>query len=570
MPVFLYFLWKFPIFLNETNLPAIIVCMSERRVWFVTRPCRDPLYHKDALRALQVATNNFSDTWEHNRSLQKKYEEELIKEGLKADHVSNSGSGGRTWVAMLKTYGYVYLLDNGRLKLTKVGQKILANIKVKENVTKQLLSFQIPNPYFLEPSFRPKFEDGFSIRPIRFLLKLLNQAQLSFQLSKEEIIFFALRAKHDSDIVKTTSDIIRFRASSPEEQQAIKNDIACDFDHRERSDKGARDYEQANGDVATTFMLLTKYVGFVEYDHGKNGVLAKLLVSPENQPKLTELLVRSDIRYPFNKRYLISAESFAENNGLDVDSYKAPRAAPVSVASSSAKLMNKARVIIESHPEVDPTSQDEVKKLLISTSEFDEETIQKIIDSLDFTECPRLSDSFVEAYLNEKDPIEFEKKTAQVLQLLGMNVWHDPDPVLNRGPRIEIAASSGDVHLGIIDCKLYKRKFPLSSNLADYMGSEYIPDYDGYRGMKVEYFGYITSGDFSGEENLAKATENAKLNIPGRTVRGFIMSARTLLALVDSCLSLHIPEEVCQTILASLAVNKAYRSLDDMGFIFGE
>lgn len=30
-----------------------------------------------------------------------------------------------------------------------------------------------------------------------------------------------------------------------------------------------------------------------------------------------------DIKYPFNKRYLISLQRMAENNGLDIHSYKA-------------------------------------------------------------------------------------------------------------------------------------------------------------------------------------------------------------------------------------------------------
>ena len=48
--------------------------MADRQVWFVTRPERDPQYHKEALIALQEATNNFTCKWHSNRSIHKKYE----------------------------------------------------------------------------------------------------------------------------------------------------------------------------------------------------------------------------------------------------------------------------------------------------------------------------------------------------------------------------------------------------------------------------------------------------------------------------------------------------------------
>ncbi len=538
--------------------------MANRKVWFVPRPLRDPQYHKDALAALAKVTNNFSLCWQGNRDLQKEYEKELAKEGWKADHISTSGSGGRTWAAMLRVYNYVYLKPNGCFKLTKVGAALLAGIKVRENVSKQLLTFQIPNPYFMSGAFRPRFEDGFSIRPVRFLLKLVNQEALNYSVSKEEIIFFAMKAKKDSDLVKTTAEIIQYRKADAKAKEEIRIQIADQYDYRERKDKGARVYNEAVGDVATTLMLICKYIGFVEYAYGANGSLATLSVPKENRQPLALFIAKYDDRYPFNARYLISDESFGENNGLDVDSYKAPKAESVATASSSSKLTNKAKKIIEAHPEVDPSNETDVKKLLKTTSEFDDDTICKILESLDLSAQPQLSDVFAKSYLEETDPHEFEVKTAQLLKVFGLTVEYEPDPVLMRGPRIELAVSAGGLHLGLIDCKLYKKKFSLSSSLADYMGTEYIPDYEGFGGMKVEYFGYVTSKGFSGEQNLGKATAAAKLAIPGRAIKGFIIDAKTLLAMADFCVTNQLPDDVRQKIFANLATNAGYRSLSDI------
>jgi hypothetical protein len=174
--------------------------MSERKIWFITRPERDPKFHRDALLALKDATSDFSIKWTRNRAAHLNYERELNRRGIKRENLSNDGSGGRTWAAMLKTFAYVFTDENGFLIPTKVGQKIIEGVKVRDNVTKQILTLQIPNSYYLETGFRPQFEEGFRIRPARFIIKLVNQPQLDFYLTKEEITYFALTAKNDNEV----------------------------------------------------------------------------------------------------------------------------------------------------------------------------------------------------------------------------------------------------------------------------------------------------------------------------------------------------------------------------------
>lgn len=103
--------------------------MKYRTTWFVTRPQRDPNYFPNALEALKIATNNFKEKWNSNRSIQKEYEVVLADKKLKRANISNDGSGGRTWVAMLRTYSLVYLADDGRLVPTKVGLALLEGRK---------------------------------------------------------------------------------------------------------------------------------------------------------------------------------------------------------------------------------------------------------------------------------------------------------------------------------------------------------------------------------------------------------------------------------------------------------
>lgn len=110
-----------------------------RQLWFVTRPERDPAFHVEALRALDKSLGGFPAKWAGEREAHKNYERVLGEEGYKRNNVSRDGSGGRTWAAMLRTYNYVYLMDD-YLHLTKVGEALINGDQVKENTTKQILN----------------------------------------------------------------------------------------------------------------------------------------------------------------------------------------------------------------------------------------------------------------------------------------------------------------------------------------------------------------------------------------------------------------------------------------------
>src|SRR5690625_6203293 len=70
---------------------------------------------------------------------------------------------------------------------------------------------------------------------------------------------------------------------------------------------------------------------------------------------------------------------------------------------------------------------------------------------------------------------------------------------------IEILVHVNEQEVCILDAKNYKEKFTLSAQLASHMASEYIPNYNGYKGKSVAYFGYITSNDLGGlNEKLFK------------------------------------------------------------------
>lgn len=532
--------------------------MNERKVWFITRPERDPKFHVDALRALQKATDNFQIVWSRNRDAHKSYEEVLATEELKRDNISLDGSGGRTWAAMLKTFGYVFSTPSGKLSLTKVGLALLEGKKVRENISKQILTLQIPNAYFLESGFRPKFEEDFQIRPARFLIRLTNQRELDYFVTKEEITFFALTAKKDDELRTVTQNIIKYRNATEDEKNEMKELVASTYDHRERSDKGARDYAAAHGDVAHTFMMLCDYTGLADYIRGD-----ALRVPSEKHLPTSEALMNLETRYPFNKRYLISLERFSENAGLDVDSYKASSFGSISPATNRSKSIKKVQRLLSAYPFVQVLTVEEITRILEQELSSNEAKQTAIL--LKDYQYSSLNEDFVEGYLFEENDLIFEDKTAEILKAIGFKVELRPKPVTaDVRTEIEILLHVDQNTICIIDAKNYKKKFTLAANLASHMGSEYIPNYNGYGGKSVAYFGYVTANDWGGERNLEKICEKALATNPNLITKGAIFSAKALLGFLDYCLDHDIDEDKRKQMFISCFINKGYNSVSEM------
>lgn len=528
---------------------------NKRTTWFVTRPQRDPQYFPVALEALQEATNNFKEKWNSNREVQKKYEEILVEKGLKRENISKDGSGGRTWTAMLRTYSIIYMSSDGYIIPTKVGLELLGGNKIFENLTKQLLTLQIPNAYFISAGFRPKFDENFRIRPIRFLIKLVCQNSLENYITKEEIIFFAMTAKKDSDLQEVTQNILDFRSSDASKKQEIKDNIGSLLDYRNRLDKNARTFEEANSDVASTFMKQAGYTELVEY---KN---SKLYIS-EGLSSIKNKLEEFDIRYPFNTRYEISEDRFGENAGLDVDSFKSRWTSNIPVASSTKKEELQIKSILSKFPNLISKSPEEILKVLstVFPPKKTKEIYLKIMDREN--KSYTINENFISSYLNQTNDLDFEKQTIQLFESFGFEAVYHPKSVLpDTKTNIDILIHLDDQNIAIIDAKNYKKKFILSANLANHMAVEYIPGYEGYENKKVKYFGYITASQIGGVSNLSKISKKAKLFDQNLNVSGTIISAVALIGLLDYCIDNDLPiNKRKQLVLQLFNDNVAYET----------
>jgi hypothetical protein len=553
------------------KIARILKNMVMRKTWFMTRAERDPVFHVDALRALQEATKNFTLQWEGKgaRPTQSDYEKCLNKHKLKRGHVSDTGSGGRTWACLMRTFDYVYLDEQGYLKLTKVGEALLAGRKIKENISKQILTFQIPNSYSLEKNSGQGYVSGFKIRPVRFLLHLVNQKNLGYKLTKTEITFFAMEAKTDSELSSVTDEILNFRKMNVSDQNSLKAKIAEEFDHRERSDKGARDFSKAHGDVAHNFMLLAEYLGVVTYIRGTASCDGYLFVAENQKSQISDTLERFDKRYPFNTRYLISRERLAQNNGLDIDSYKASAYGSISPATNKSKLEEKISQLIASKPGVDLTDRETIRSIL--ASEIPESKLDGAVDYVCKADYKVLSDDFIEKYLNETDFAQYENETNTILKMFGLTTYLRPNPFHSSSAHIELAVVDADGRFGVIDCKDYSEEFRLSPAFSNLMAGDYVPNYDGLDGHSVHFFGYIVSNQAKGQLNLQKITNLLKIRFPDRKpIQGFMINSKTLLGLLDYLLDKDIEKSDRSRAFTKLAVNQTYLTIDrvlrDLGY----
>lgn len=302
-------------------------------------------------------------------------------------------------------------------------------------------------------------------------------------------------------------------------------------------------------------MMLCDYTGLVDYVRGD-----ALRLPTEKHDSTLKTLSYFENRYPFNKRYLISLKRIAENAGLDVDSYKASVFGSLPPATNKSKSMKKVQRLLSSYPLIKGISVEEITKILeqeLSTNEAKWYAIE--LHNYTFES---LNEDFVESYLYEDNNRTFEDKTGEILKSIGFEVKMRPKPLgEDIRTEIEILVHVDNETICIIDAKNYREKFPLSANLVSHMASEYIPNYQSYKGNSVKYFGYVTANKFSGERHLEKISGKAKLISSDINVSGAIFSAKTLLGFLDYCLENELEKEKRKHIFLSLFTNKGYDSV---------
>jgi len=517
---------------------------------FVTRPTRDALTSHQKL--IEAMSELAGIKWTGNRVAHKKLEEILTKKQVKGPGVSTDGSGGRTWAALARTFGYWYLNSNDKVVITPVAEAIISGDSPHLHIQKQILNYQIPNGYVLTSGFSPKYDTGYRIFPFRFLLKLLTCPELNHFLHRDEVSLFFLTAKTDADLDETINTILHYREQEQQDHLQLEqrldllDAVAHNFDHRKRKDSDGISFLNYLKDSALTHMIIMESVNYYWFKRSDGFIELK----SEMVPQALELLMDFEARYPFNTRFQISEESFARHYGLDLSRHKNTFRYGQSVVTRKQKQDNlvkeTAEEILNASPYIDnmclvqevqskfPLGKEKIEQTLRRMGLFHSESMENLES--------RFIDAFLESATNSDYWMDHEENTLLLLNKIVSAAFRPEKKTeyidranVEIGVRLE--TSNGNVG-GILDCKSGP-KFHLGTRERDIMATSYIPMYKELicpdeTTVPLKFFGYVIGQDFSGKSNFKMIPSKAQRYLRAdQPIDGFVINARSLLAVAD-------------------------------------
>lgn len=510
---------------------------SFKTVWWIARPSRDPMDFVQALEDLKNATNNFTDQWKYNRQTQKQLETNLGKSGSKRDHNSFSGSGGRTWTAWLREFGFIYY-DDKHIVLTSVGQALLSGKNIHENIVKQLLCYQLANPETYKNGENSIFDATVSVHPHRFILEVCLDPRVEGYITKNEINLFCLPVMRDDKLNNAVEHIIAYRAGSLEfKRQQIENFENLDF--RERSDKESRSFFKYCLDITNTILKHIEYTGLVNRDKSRNEK-AGLYLKDDDGGQLRKLIDYYNDRYPFDDRYLQSESIYGERYGLDVSRYKSKVVTNSKVASPDSKSKRRVKKVLNQYPNLISEDRTEIIKILRQAGFSPEDAIKQalVFEDMQQNQVNELESGFVDSYINQSNAQEFERQTNRIFCAFGFETEFHPaevDPQPAAGKRnVDILLRMPSKTVALVDSKNHRPVFTLDSGTSGKMGTDYVPGYEGFEGRHVKYFSYIVAKGISGEKNIEDIRNKAvRIDSNFSDLCGTIISADALLGLLN-------------------------------------
>ncbi|WP_229658811.1 restriction endonuclease FokI C-terminal domain-containing protein [Nesterenkonia cremea] len=164
--------------------------VDKSRHWMLPRPKRrlvsvPHILQTWLLSAQEIALEDPDDTWSGNRERHIRFEEILESEGIKrpGKRRDASGSGGRTYAAMLKALGLIFTRESdSKAYLTIAGEELINGGSPSQIISTQVMRLQYPSPYSLSIRLSPELK----VRPALLVLQLLLDPRVG-SLSEEEI-----------------------------------------------------------------------------------------------------------------------------------------------------------------------------------------------------------------------------------------------------------------------------------------------------------------------------------------------------------------------------------------------
>lgn len=510
-----------------------MVLSCRRKLWWVTRPTRD--LHDVAESLKSFASIARGKKWRGNRALHQKFEMENLAKTSNRGKYGSAGSGGRTWAAWLKMWGFWY--DEKCATLTDAGDLIVSTKNpehIHNQIVHMIMTFQITSAY--HERLRPRQASGFKIFPFRFMLKLLLDAKVKF-LSTDEIGLFLLQVKKPNEYNGVVDKILEWRnkcknGKSRQELHDVLVKQHMKKYHNPRSDSptNASKYWISIRDIAHTLMLNIRYINELKFDDGKG-----IISIPDKDRKAVTILLKKYNDIPFSSLYTYSEATFMRKFGIMYCRRKASRKDTSPMTSSKKQHRRITDAIDTLNKKGTKLTHIKLLQRVHEITHYQKEVIEKVI-----SENPgmiksnyKIDRDFTEHYLNcgkdGKQHAEFEILTREIFSLMGFKTDKMKIPKQTRGkPEIDGLILGEEVCLsGILECKS-GAKYTFSVGDCDKMKHTYIKNFktkkiDGKK-YSLDFFVYVIGTTASGLDNFKEIISDTK-------IRGSVIYAEDLIRL---------------------------------------
>lgn len=486
--------------------------------WWVTRPKRKLNSIPDVLATF--AELSLDQEWQGQRESHLSFEDALEQADLKrkGERRDQTGGGARTYKAWVTSLGLIFTQEStGKVKLTLAGEAIMAGESPVEVLKNQILKYQFPSSFSLSRGV--KVAPRFKIRPFRFLLKLLNDADIEYLTEEEIAKIIVTKAEDETDKCYRyiVDKILEFRQRG----DTIHED---DYFDKYKSSKGEVNPEHPFShlmDLANTIVNWLEYTQLVKRDNGLVSILDDKRLEVQNILSVCPPFIdRPEEHEYFQRKY-----------GLDPKHKKDTRNLTKS-KTITAKIIAEQKI---KQAYISESLKKPITKITVSLiDKIAEQTgfEDKLVEEILLKFYPRgsvgafMTEYFEMAFKGRDEATDFEKATVKLFEnVFGFEAKHVGPIGLT--PDVLIL-SDADGYQAIIDNKAYS-KYTISNDHHNRMVHNYIKNLERYSNSDVPlaFFSYIAGG-------FGKKIDSQIMDIVSATgVSGSAMSVSNMIKLVE-------------------------------------
>ena len=462
--------------------------------------------------------------WKGKRATHLKMEELLEKNGIKrpGERRDQSGSGGRTYMAWLKSYGFVFEHD-GRLEYTLAAEDIMNGESPVSVMRQQVIRYQFPSAFSY--SGRSEVSRRFRIHPYVFVLKLLSDPVLKGYVTEDEIAFIVIEeAENESDSCyrKIVNHILDFRNRGKSSIPSVE-----ELDRLYRTEQaGKLDYYTA---IANTMLNVFEYTQLIVRTEDEDGNSC-IRIADEEVETVREILAnppafidRPEDESYFQRKYGVGITHRKDTRNLAKAEANAMKLIKESNIRNSFIKLSLQRPIYA----IDNAMIDEMVQDLNGLYTFSE--VEDVVRRCYPGGAPSgfYSNYYQMAFEGKDHATDFEKATETVFRdVFGFQTEHIGQK--GKVPDVVISTDS-EGYQAIIDAKAYS-SYTLNHDHFNRMVHTYIPELHRYSFSRqpLAAFCYIAGGFGNTMSNWLKDVEDTT------GTSGSAFTIRTIISMAEA------------------------------------